>query len=195
MDLTLPFIAGLVQDTLRDPRATARRLIGFGLPAQAAWLGAGLIAALSAILAHLTFGAMAAREGSDAALPSPVMTAAFQYAVLVVTVLGVHHIGRRLGGRGDFGDALLLVVWLQFILVCVQALQLLALLVLPPVADLLSIAGLVLFLWLLTAFVAELHGFASMGRVLVGVVLSLFGVAMALAVVLTLLFGGVPVGR
>lgn len=190
MDLTLPFLAGLVKDTLRDARGTAQRLMRAGVPAQAGWIGAAVIAVVSAILAHVTFGLMAARQGGGAALPSPLMTAAFQYVVLVVTVLGVHHIGRRFGGRGSFGNALLLVVWLQFVLVVVQGLQLVALLVLPPVADLLSVAGLVLFLWLLTAFVTELHGFQSLGRVLVGIILSIFGAAMAVAIVLTLLFGG-----
>ncbi len=190
MDLTLPFLAGLVKDTLRDARGTAQRLMRANIPAQAAWIGAAVIAVISAILAHLTFSLMAARQGGGTALPSPLMTAAFQYLVLVVTVLGVHHIGRRMGGRGRFGDALLLVVWLQFVLVVVQALQLVALLILPPVADLLSIAGLVLFLWLMTAFVAELHGFRSMRRVLVGIIASILGAAMVLAILLSMLFGG-----
>ncbi|MFN6977695.1 MAG: YIP1 family protein [Gemmobacter sp.] len=195
MDLTLPTLAALVRETLRDPRGTARRLMALDLPPQASWLGAAVIAALSAILAHLTFGVMAARQGGPANLPAPVMTAAFQYAVMVMTVLGVYHIGRRFGGRGGFADALLLVVWLQFILVCVQGAQLVALLVLPPVADILSVAGLVLFLWLLTAFVAELHGFSSMGRVLGGVIASLFGLALVMAIFLSVILGGPPGGR
>jgi hypothetical protein len=194
MDLTLPALAQMVRDTLRDPRAMARALMAQRLPPQAAWLGAAVIAALSAILAHLTFGILAARQGQPAPLPAPVMTAAFQYAVLVATVVGVHQIGRRFGGRGEFGDALLLIVWLQFILVCVQGAQLVALIIVPPLADILSIAGLVVFLWLLTAFVAELHGFASMGRVFAGIIGSLFGAAFVLAILVQILFGG-PGGR
>ena len=190
MDLTLPALASMVRDTLRDPRGMARALMAKGLPPQAAWLGAAVIAALSAILAHLTFGVVAARQGQTAPLPAPVMTAAFQYVVLVATVIGVHQIGRRFGGRGGFGDALLLIVWLQFILVCVQAAQLVALLVVPPLADILSMAGLVVFLWLLTAFVAELHGFSSMGRVFAGIIGSLFAAAFVLAILIQILFGG-----
>jgi hypothetical protein len=190
MDLTLPALAAMVRDTLRDPRGMARALMARKLPLQAAWLGAAVIAALSAILAHLTFGLAAARQGEAPPLPAPVVTAALQYAVLVATVVGVHQIGRRFGGRGEFGDALLLIVWLQFVLVCVQAAQLVALLIVPPLADLLSIAGLVLFLWLLTAFVAELHGFTSMGRVLAGIIGSLFVAAFVLAVVVQILLGG-----
>jgi hypothetical protein len=194
MDLTLPTLAALVRETLRDPRRTARRLMALNLPPQAAWLGAAVIAALSAILTHLTFGVLAARQGQTAPLPAPLMTAAFQYAVLVATVLGVHQIGRRFGGQGRFEDALLLIVWLQFILVCVQAAQLLALVVVPPLADLLSLGGLVLFLWLLTAFVAEVHSFASMGRVFAGIIGSLILLAMGLAILVNILFGG-PGGR
>jgi hypothetical protein len=79
---------------------------------------------------------------------------------------------------------------LQFILLCVQGAQLVALLVVPPLADLLSVAGLVVFLWLLTAFVAELHGFASMGRVLAGIIGSLFAAAFVLAILVQILIGG-----
>jgi hypothetical protein len=190
MDLTLPTLAALLRETLRDPRGTARQLMAQNLPPQAAWIGAAAIAALSAIIAHLTFAAMAMRQGGTAPLPPPVMTAVFQYLVLVGTVLGVHHIGRRFGGQGSFQDALLLVVWLQFILLCVQAAQLVAVILLPPLADLLSIVGLVLFFWLLAAFVAELHGFASMGRVLAGILGMLLAAAMVLAMLLSLILGG-----
>jgi hypothetical protein len=76
----------------------------------------------------------------------------------------------------------------------VQAAQLLALVVVPPLADLLSLGGLVLFLWLLTAFVAEVHSFASMGRVFAGIIGSLILLAMGLAILVNILFGG-PGGR
>jgi hypothetical protein len=39
------------------------------------------------------------------------------------------------GGRGTFEDALLLVGWLQVIMLGLQALQLVALVILPPLAE------------------------------------------------------------
>jgi hypothetical protein len=196
MDLSLPALLALVRETLRDPRGTARRLIAMDLPMSARWIALALIAAISAILAHLAFALAAARAaGAAPPLPSPIVTAGFQYAILIISVFAVYQIGRRFGGRGTLGDAVLLVVWLQFILVVVQMAQLAALLLVPPLADLFSLAGLVLFLWLLTAFVAELHGFSSMGRVFAGILISLFALAFGLAVVLALLFGAAPVAR
>jgi hypothetical protein len=196
MDLTLPVLMRLVRDTLRDPRGTARGLLAMGLPVPARWIALALIAAISAILAHLAFALSAARAPVESPpLPSPLMTAALQYAVLVGTAVAVHLIGRRFGGRGTLPDSVLVVVWLQFILVVVQVAQLVALVVLPPLADVFSVAGLVLFLWLLTAFVAELHGFDSLGRVFGGILISLFALAFALALVVTLLFGVAPAAR
>jgi hypothetical protein len=194
MDLTLPVLAGLLRRTLADPRGVARDLVALQLPLPALWLAMALIAALSAILAHLTFTSMMMRmpEGGGFALPSPIATAVVQFGVLAMMSLAVHQIGRRFGGRGTQAGAAVIVIWVQFVLVALQAAQLVALFVLPPVADLLGLAGIALFLWLLTAFVAELHGFRSTGQVFVGVIVSIFAVAFALATVLTLLFGGPP---
>ena len=64
------------------------------------------------------------------------------------------------GGTGRFEEALTLVVWLQFIFICVQILQLLAVLVVPPVAGLITLLAVGLFFWLLVNFrghAARLH--------------------------------------
>jgi hypothetical protein len=51
---------------------------------------------------------------------------------------------------------------------------------LPPFAFAAYFGGLVLFFWLLTNFVAELHGFASLAK-------TFFGILVALAVLILLL--------
>ncbi len=190
MDLTPAFLADLVRATLRSPRTVARRMMAFDVPMHGRWAALALSAVLSAILAHLTFSMMAVTAGPQAgAIPSPITTALMQAVVLVLTVVGVQLIGRRFGGKGQLADAVLLIAWLQFILICVQVLQLAAILILPPLASLLSVVGLGLFLWLLASFVAELHGFTSTGRTLVGILVSLFGIAFVLATVVSVIFG------
>ncbi len=190
MDLTPAFLADLVRATLRSPRTVARRMMAFDVPMPGRWAALALSAVLSAILAHLTFSMMAVTAGPQAgAIPSPITTALMQAVVLVLTVVGVQLIGRRFGGKGQLADAVLLIAWLQFILICVQVLQLAAILILPPLASLLSVVGLGLFLWLLASFVAELHGFTSTGRTLVGILVSLFGIAFVLATVVSVIFG------
>ena len=194
MELSLPLILGLLRETLTDPRASARRLISLGLPHNARWIALALIAALSAIMAHVAMSLMAVRvpEGQGGPLPSPIITAMMQMGVLVLSALLTHHVGRWRGGRGRLEDAVLLMVWLQLVLVCVQVAQILMLLILPPLADLLGFAAIVLFLWLLTGFIMELHGFESRGRVLLGIVMTVFGMAFALVLILSILFGVAP---
>ena len=98
-----------------------------------------------------------------------------------------------MGGTGSFEEAVLLMAWLQFIMICVQAVQAVALLVLPPLAGLIGIAGLFLFLWLLTNFVAVLHGFSSLIKVFLMILASAFGIAFGLSILLMLIGVTVPV--
>lgn len=193
MELSLPVLSALLRDTLTDPRGVARRLMAMGLPMPARWMALALIAALSSLLAHLTLAMLTAGQGDvQAILPGPVPFAALQCGVLVVTAGLVHHLGRWRGGRGRFADALLLVVWLQFVLLCLQLLQLLSALVLPPLANIIGILGMGLFFWLLTCFVAELHGFPVLGRVFLAIVLVFFALAIVLAMFLGAIIGAPP---
>jgi hypothetical protein len=66
--------------------------------------------------------------------------------------LSVHHHPCRapdrrfFGGTGSFEEAALLVIWLQFILICVQVIQIVTLFVLPPLAGLITIIAIALCL-------------------------------------------------
>ncbi|MFA7433996.1 MAG: Yip1 family protein [Gemmobacter sp.] len=196
MEPTLASLRTLVRQTVTDPRAGARQLMTLGLPVQARWTGLILVAVISALLfyAGLPPSAIERAAEQEIAVPlvfrSPFVTAGVQTAVMVVMAFAVWWVGMRFGGRGRFEDGLLLVVWLQFVLVCVQLVQLLAAVLVPPLAGLIGLAALVLFLWLLTNFVAELHGFDSLGKVFFGIMLTAFAIAFGLAVVMS--FIGAP---
>ena len=101
----------------------------------------------------------------------------------------IHRVGKAFGGRGSFPDALLIVVWLQLLTLALQLLQLVASLVAPPLVGVIGLGGFVLFLWLMTAFIAELHGFASRGLVFLGMILTAIAAGFVLGIVLILLFG------
>ena len=72
-------------------------------------------------------------------------------------------------------------------LVAIQVVQLGALLVLPPLASLISLATIFWLIWAFTGFVTELHGFKHGILVLAGVmlamVLTLFAIAIFLAII------------
>jgi hypothetical protein len=194
-------LADLMQElarlSLEDPRAATRRLLSLGVPLPARTVGLLLMAVASAVLMHLGFLILPVTDDPLAALlmQSPFQTAVIQWLILTVSVLLIHRIGRAWGGKGSLPDTLLVVVWLQVIMLGVQVLQLLALVLSPPLAGVLNLAGLVLFFWLMSSFVAELHGFGSRWAVLAGLLVTGFAVAVLLVLILALFIGPEALGH
>jgi hypothetical protein len=196
MELTPAFLLRMVRETIMAPRAGAAAVLNMGFSAAFGWLALMLMAVASTLLTHISF-AMMPQEAQDfwgAAMASPIRTAMLQWLVLLVSVHVIHKIGRWRGGVGSLTGAVMLVAWLQFILLCLQVAQLALEIVLPAAASMLGALGLVLFLWLLTNFIAELHQFRSLGMVFFGIILTLFALSFVLAFVFGLLLGGAPVG-
>lgn len=196
MDVTFRGLLRLARDTVTSPRDGARAILAINAPIEVRWMALALMAVGSAILTHLSFALMPpmAREMMGGAMSSPFRTVLLQGGVLFIGAFLIHRVGRARGGRGDLAGAVSLVAWLQFVLLCLQGVQLAAQVILPPLADLIGLVGLFLFFWLLTHFVAELHGFASMGATLAGILVTLFALAFALALVLGLILGTSTMG-
>ena len=196
MDLTLPNILALVRLTLQSPRDGARRVMALDLPINVRWLALILVAVGSAIGTHLSIALMPPeqREIMLTLIASPVRTALLQAGIWAVIAAAIAVGGRMRGGTGSFPDALILMVWLQFILLCVQLVQVLVGIAVPMLADLIGLAGLGLLLWLLTNFVAELHGFRSLIAVFAGIVAGAFGFIFVAAVLLSLILGSPGTG-
>lgn len=196
MNVTLTDLLRLARFTVQRPREGAARVMALNLPIGARWVALGLMVVISTLLVHLSFSLQPAevRQFFEEAMGRPIQTALLQGGILVISVFVIHGAGRMASGHGRFEDALILVAWLQFILLCLQAVQLVAQLLLPPLADLIGLVGLGLFLWLLTNFVAELHGFSSLPMVFVGIVISFVVLVILLSVVLAALLGGAPMG-
>jgi len=191
LNQTLFTLLALARLSLKRPRDGARQVIALRLPPAVGWLGLGLAAVLSTLLVHLSFAMQPADVQSffAAAIASPLRTALLQAGFMVVAVVAVYRVGRWRGGHGSFDGALILVVWLQFLLLGLQAVQLVAYAVAPLLADLIGLATVALFFWLLTNFVAELHGFNSLGLVFVGVLATLVVMVLGLAFGLALFVG------
>jgi Yip1 domain len=184
-------IVALAQLTLQDPRAAARALLSQAVPMSARTSGLLLVAVVSAVLASLQAGLQA--EALDPVnafmLASPFRAAAVQWFFLALTVVLIHNAGRAFGGKGSFPDALLVVVWLQLLMLVLQALQFVASFLSPPLAGLIGLAGFVVFLWLMSSFVAELHGFASRGAVLAGIVGVAVGTGLFIGIAVVIIVG------
>ncbi|MBU9698387.1 YIP1 family protein [Rhodobacteraceae bacterium HSP-20] len=190
MQLTVGNLAGLVRLTLGDPRLAARAVMAQPLPVQARWGALILTAVLSAFLMQAVTALLPPLPGPDGEAVTPIGPAIWAGMVasgMVMTVLLVHHVGRWRGGSGQLGDAVLLVAWLQFIQLLTVLLQIVVMLVLPFAAPLVEIGGVLLFLWLLVHFVAELHGFRSIGLVFLGVVVTFVAAVFTLSALLLML--------
>lgn len=188
MTWTFKGMLGLVAETIKNPREGASTVLNFAPPRDAIWTMLALVVVLSVMLAQGT--SMLFSSGQSPSGPfalSPLVLGLVQGGLLIVMVYATYWIGKGFGGTGSFEETMLLITWLQFILVCLQVAQTLALVLLPPFAGMIGIGALVLFFWLLVNFVAVLHGFTSLGLVFVGIILSFFGVGFGLALILTMI--------
>lgn len=194
MSLTLNDLLRLAMESVRDPREGARRVTETGLPRDARWQALLLVVVVSVLLGQ--FSAVIAPGGADVLmapfLANPLATALVQLGLVAIMVYAVYWIGRAMGGTGSFEDTILLIAWMQFIMICVQVVQTVALILIPPVASLIGLLGLGLFFWLLTNFVAELHGFESLGKVFLMILVSIVGIAFGLSLILSLIGIAVP---
>jgi hypothetical protein len=184
MDWNLPNLLSALRYSLQSPRDAIRQVIASEPPMTGRWIALLLVAIASTFLMLLSLSLVPSDELPPAfvrAMGSPLSLAVIHLVILFVSVHLLFRIGRFWNGRGSFADSLTVLIWFQIIMLAVQAVQLGLLTLLPPFAPAAYIAGLVLFFWLMTNFVAELHGFASLSK-------TFFGILLALAV-LTLLLG------
>ena len=180
----------MARQTVSNPRDGAAVILKLHLPMRALWLAFGLVIVLSMFLGEAV--ALLMGPPDQAAMPpemmvSPITMGVIQAAFLFLVAHGIARIGQLFGGSGDFQGALALIVWLQFIFLVVQVIQLAAMLVVPPVAGLITILAMGLFFWLLVNFIATLHGFSSLGLIFVMTILTAFGFVFVLSIVRTML--------
>lgn len=191
MNLSFAALIAAARYTLQNPRAGARVILSLGLTTGQALLALVLIAVISTLLTAASFiiAPLPPEAEVQMLFANPLELAVMQAVVLTLGAGLVYLVGSKFGGRGSFAGALALIAWTEFILSLMQVAQLVALLLLPPLAEVIGIMGLVVFLWLLSQFVTELHGFSNVWKVL-GVILATgFLLSFAVAVVLVSVLG------
>lgn len=176
-------LSSLVRLSVTDPEKGAAAVLGLDPPVGARWMLLALVVVLGTILAYL----LPLIGGADEALPTPLTAAALQAAMNLAAVALVSGVGRMFGGQGTFEDALLLVGWLQVIMLGLQAVQLLVMVILPPLGSLVMVVSVALFFWLLSGFICALHGFKSRLSVLLATLGTLFVAAFVFSFILLML--------
>ena len=179
----------LIRLTFADPKTAARQLITMNPPAQARWLGLALVAVLTILVMRLTVLLVPAEEMTPVgiALRNPVSGFAIQVGSILLVAAAMTGAGRVFGGRGQFQDALLLMVWTEFLLAIIAGVQLVLLMFVPLAGVVLAFLAVGLFAWLIVQFAAALHGFTNLWAVLAGMIATFFLLAVATALVLAIL--------
>lgn len=188
MDTSFSALLGLMRESVADPRAGARRIILARLPMSARWMALALVVVLSVLFGQLTLRLMLGPSGMmGTALGGPVQSLMLQGGVLLLMAGAAYQVGRFMGGGGSFADAVLLIAFLQGVMVLIQLVQIVALMLIPPVAGIFGLVGFAVFLWMLTGFVAEMHGFRSLLGVFGMIFVTAFGLAFLMAMLLAML--------
>ena len=195
------YLFGMALQTVPEPRKVARDVFSFGAPRSALWQILALLlvamtffAVISSVLFPVDAAEMGAILGDEAVAPafvSPIVTGLVQATTAVITVWAIYWIGRALGGTGSFDEALLTVIWLHFVLLILQIGILVLGLFAPAMALLLTVMSFVMTFWLLSHFVAEMHGFRSAGSVFAGIMMLLLVLAVVLSLLMAMLGFGV----
>lgn len=169
--------------TFRDPQEAMRRVLSLELGVQTIWTALFLISIVSVLLSKLFEGMLPADVTSSASpLPSaPFVLVTVIWLAIVVLVLCIYFIGQAFGGKGNFEGALRTGVWLQTVMVVLQIGQLALFLISPIFAVLSAYVVMGVAIWLMVNFVTTLHGFQSKLHVLIGLIVSAFGVSFALS--------------
>lgn len=171
----------LVRLSLTDPAAAAAQVAALLHSSEARWLALGAVVATGAALGTFAEILFSFITGADLGPPAaPVKLGLVQGALLVYAAGAMTLFGRQFGGRGRFGDALSLVVWIEAVMVGGQLVQLVVMVLFPLVSVVLTLALFALMLWLLTVFTAALHGFENLFLTGAGVLAVFFGSALLL---------------
>lgn len=182
------YIIGMVLQSIPEPRKIARELFALDLDRTTLWQALFLMLVTGAMIgvgSSMMFPP--APELSGTIFAMPLVVASAEAAVAVISVFLIYWLGRAAGGTGRFQDGIVTITWLNFVLLIVQVFVLILSLFAPSMAALLWLFGGFTGFWILSHFIAELHGFSSALRVFLTILLTSFIAVAILSIVLAIL--------
>lgn len=174
--------------TITRPREAAEQLLSLRLDSGVMWAALVLATVLNALLFSLTNYLFPMQAMPMPGLfGNPILYAMATGGALVITVFVLTWIGNMMGGKGQLADILICLVWLQFMRLLAQGLVVFFMLVLPFAAAGLTLAVMVLSVWILMHFVNAAHRFNSLGKSFALFLLAGLGISFGLALFLALI--------
>jgi hypothetical protein len=171
--------------SFRDPAGVALVLTRLELNRGTLYSMVALVTVLSVLILEL--GLYLSPADAELLRATPFTLCFILGASLIMMVFALQLTGRMLGGAGQFGSALLLVVWWQAMALIIQVGQTATMLLFPPMAGIVTLTGLAWLVFTLLHLVNVLHGFDSLFKALATVVIGVVGISFGLALLLTLI--------
>jgi len=176
----------LALETLQSPRSAAQKIMNLFLGRDVLWTALVLVAVLNSII----FGISILTEDVSQ-LPSfmrnPISFFFIIAGVQVMSVHGFYWAGRAIGGQGDLGDLLSLLVWLQALQMAAQAVLFVVTIVAPTIGQLLSLGVSGMALWITVNFITEALRLPTLLHGVGVIVLAAVGVAFGLMMLIGLI--------
>ena len=192
--------AQLALDTLRDPKGTAHRIMGWNLDRATLYTALFAVAAVNAVLASAPVvlspdgldGATRAALPILAMLERPLTFFALVAGTLVVMIQALFWAGRAMGGQGEMSEMMALIIWLQALRAAAQVVILALGLAAPLLAGLAALGLQLVAFWLFLHFLSAAMRFDSLFRAFGLLIAVATGLFLGLMLILTLM--GVSAG-
>lgn len=166
----------LAVDTLLRPRVTAREILGFPSLGPGPLLQAAIaVTALGMVMGYLTLAISDETVAlvSTAIFSTPLVGAVIELGAMGMLIGLTYRVGRFFGGTGELEQTATLIIWLNGVMLVLQAVSLGLLAIWPPVAAIFAFAMVGWSFWAFCGFVTELHGFRNSLMVMGGVLLTM----------------------
>ena len=186
MTLT-PSLKDLALLTVQDPAEAARQLMAIQLDRGTLWTAVFLVAVLNTLLAGLNNVLMPNTTPIPGLFDVPAVYFFFVGGGLVLTILTLFWVGRAFGGEGSMEDIMVVVVWLQFMRVLVQATALVLLLTIPMLSILLILVAALVGIWILVHFVDQAHRFGSLSKAAGVLIAAFIGMVVGVSILLSMI--------
>jgi hypothetical protein len=183
-DSTLTFgsLVSLALAAVRNPRETANTILSIGVP-HTALLPAFLLVVVLSVMLTVVGETLGMQTTGDGGFP-PFAVAILLASLLGAYIVGLYRGGQAMGGTGTLSETALLMVFLQFVLLLAQVLELLLWIAAPPLAGVFVILVAIGAFWINVNFVDVLHGYGSLLKSFGLIVLVSFGIAIVVMLVL-----------
>ena len=186
MTISLRSWMRVVWTSVTQPADMASDVLAMRFPRDALWTALALVDVLNVmLLGVLQFVSPEAAATQDQIISvSPFGFLAIIGAFLTFLVFMLVHAGRMMGGDGTIEGTLTLLVWFQAVSLTLEGIQVLLVLVSPPIAAIFGLMSLGAIIWVFVNLVNVLHGLANLGKAIVVIFLALIGTVLGTGLVM-----------